>query len=109
MAKRQISGDPGPARHAPPGKIRPSEAGIRERGKAPVAPTQDMTRQGIAFTLAETQPGLWKWQFRIGETVTSGKTETNLRGLATYRVQQRIDRELRNARDLAARRSAAAG
>jgi hypothetical protein len=59
-----------------------------------------MIRKGIEFTLVEAQPGLWKWRFRIGETVTTGRTETSLMGMAAHRVQQRIDRELRKPRDL---------
>jgi hypothetical protein len=42
-------------------------------------------------------PGVWKWQFQIGDTVKTGKTETNLRPLAIRRVHQRIDRELKKA------------
>jgi hypothetical protein len=42
-------------------------------------------------------PGVWQWQFRIGDTVKTGKTETNLRPLAIRRVHQRIDRELKKA------------
>jgi hypothetical protein len=60
-----------------------------------------MIRRGIEFTLVEAQPGLWTWSFRIGETVRTGKTETNLKGMAAHRVQQRIDLELRKPRDLA--------
>jgi len=60
-----------------------------------------MNRNGVEFTLVEAQPGLWKWSFRIGETVKMGKTETNLMGMAAHSVQQRIDRGLRKPRDLA--------
>jgi hypothetical protein len=59
-----------------------------------------MNRRGVEFTVMEAEPGLWKWQFQIGETVTTGKTKSNLRGMAAHRVQQRIDRELRKPRDL---------
>jgi hypothetical protein len=59
-----------------------------------------MNRRGIEFTLVQIEPGLWQWQFRIGETVTSGTTRTNLKGMAAHRVQQRIDRELNKPRDL---------
>jgi len=59
-----------------------------------------MNRRGIEFTLAQVEPGLWQWQFRIGETVTIGKTKTRLKGMAAHRVQQRIDRELRKPREL---------
>lgn len=52
-----------------------------------------MIRKGIEFTLVEAQPGLWKWSFQIDDTVRTGKTETNLRGMAAHRVQQRIDLE----------------
>jgi hypothetical protein len=55
---------------------------------------------GVEFTVMEVEPGLWKWQFQIGKTVTTGKTPSNLKGMAAHRVQQRIDRELRKLREL---------
>jgi hypothetical protein len=54
-----------------------------------------MNRKGVEFTIQLIEPGLWQWRFQIGEAVTTGKTETNLIGLAAHRVEQRIDRELR--------------
>ena len=57
-----------------------------------------MNRKGVEFSLTQVEPGLWKWQFQIGNTVTTGKTHSNLMGLATHRVQQRIDRELNKQR-----------
>jgi hypothetical protein len=42
-----------------------------------------------------TTPGIWKWQFQIGEKVKTGKTETRISLLAIRRVQLRIDRELK--------------
>jgi len=62
-----------------------------------------MNRKGVEFTLLLIEPGLWKWRFQIGETVTTGKTEASLRGLAARRVQLRIDRELGKPRSLAPR------
>jgi hypothetical protein len=62
-----------------------------------------MIRKGVEFTLRLREPGLWEWRFQIGEAVSTGKTETNLMGLAVHRVQQRIDRELRKPRSLAPR------
>jgi hypothetical protein len=59
-----------------------------------------MNRKGVEFTVMEAEPGLWKWQFQIGETVTTGKTKSNLRGMVAHRVQQRIDLELRKPGDL---------
>jgi hypothetical protein len=55
-----------------------------------------MNHKGIEYTVATTAtPGIWKWEFRIGHEVKSGRTETNINLLAIRRVQLRIDRELR--------------
>ena len=59
-----------------------------------------MKRKGVEFSLMQVGPGLWKWQFQIGETVRTGNTQTHLMGMAVHRVQQKIDRELKEARDL---------
>ncbi len=56
-----------------------------------------MNRKGIEFSLVQIEPDLW--QFRIGETVTTGKTKTKLRGMAARRAHDRIDRALREPRD----------
>ncbi len=57
-----------------------------------------MNHRGVEFTVAETAiPGIWQWQFRIGEQVKTGKTETKIDLLAIRRVQLRIDRELKAA------------
>jgi hypothetical protein len=67
-----------------------------------------MNRRGIEFTLVQVDDDVWKWQFRIGETITTGKTKTRLKGMAARKVQQRIDRELQKPRDLAGRSTARA-
>ena len=59
-----------------------------------------MNRRGVEFTLVQIEPGLWRWQFQIGETVTTGKTQTSLMGMAAQRARARIDRELRKPRNL---------
>jgi hypothetical protein len=57
-----------------------------------------MMHKGIEYSVAVgAAPGVWKWQFRIGDTVRSGKTETRINLLAVRRVQLRIDRELKKA------------
>lgn len=56
-----------------------------------------MMHRGVEYTVTMSAPGVWKWQFRIGDAVKTGKTETNLRPLAIRRVEQRIDRELKKA------------
>jgi hypothetical protein len=54
-----------------------------------------MTRKGVEFTLFLIEPGLWKWRFQIGKTATTGKTRTNLMGMAARRAELRIDGALR--------------
>jgi hypothetical protein len=57
-----------------------------------------MLHKGIDYSVVATAtPGVWKWQFRIGEAVKTGKTETRINLLAIRRVQLRIDRELKKA------------
>ena len=54
-----------------------------------------MIHKGVEFTVTAAAPGVWKWQFRIGDRVVCGKTEARLQLLAIRRVQLRIDRELK--------------
>ena len=54
--------------------------------------------KGVEYMVAATAtPGVWKWQFQIGDQVKTGKTETRISHLAVRRVQLRIDRELKRA------------
>jgi hypothetical protein len=69
------------------------------RGERDAPATEVMNRRGVEFTLVRVEPGVWQWRFQIGETVSTGKTQTSLMGLAARRVQQRIDFELRKPRD----------
>ena len=55
-----------------------------------------MNHKGIEYSLTRSEtPDIWKWQFRVGDLVKSGKTEARLPLLAIRRVQLKIDRELR--------------
>jgi len=55
-----------------------------------------MNHRGVEFTITKTAiPGVWQWQFRIGDETKTGKTETKIDLLAILRVQLRIDRELK--------------
>ena len=56
-----------------------------------------MIYKGVEYTLTPVAPGVWKWQFQIGDKVISGKTEARLNSLAIRRIQLRIDRELKKA------------
>ena len=62
-----------------------------------------MNRKGVEFTVSQVDEDCWNWRFQIGETVKTGNTQTRLMGMAAHRVQQKIDRELREARDLASK------
>ena len=59
-----------------------------------------MNRKGVEFTVCQVDDDRWNWRYQIGETVRTGHTQTRLMGMAAHRVQQRIDRELNEARDL---------
>lgn len=54
-----------------------------------------MIHKGVEYSVTAGPPGTWKWQFRIGDRVVTGKTEAKLQLLAIRRVQLRIDRELK--------------
>jgi hypothetical protein len=56
-----------------------------------------MIYKGVEYTVTVATPGIWKWQFRLGDKVIAGKTEAKLNLLAIRRVQLRIDRELKKA------------
>jgi hypothetical protein len=56
-----------------------------------------MIYKGVEYSLTPVSPGVWRWQFRIGDKVVSGRTEARLNLLAIRRVQLRIDRELKKA------------
>jgi hypothetical protein len=56
-----------------------------------------MIHKGVEYTVTPAAPGIWKWQFQIGDTIKTGKTEAKLQLLAIRRVQLRIDRELKKA------------
>jgi hypothetical protein len=56
-----------------------------------------MNHKGVEYSLTRSEtPGIWKWQFRIGKIVKSGRTEARLPLLAMRRVQLKIDRELKH-------------
>jgi len=55
-----------------------------------------MNHKGVEYSIVVgAAPGIWKWQFQIGDKIKTGRTETRLNLLAIRRVQLRIDQELR--------------
>jgi hypothetical protein len=58
-----------------------------------------MNHRGVDFAVApDREPNVWRWQFRIDDKVTTGKTETALRGIAARRAQIKIDEALRKSK-----------
>jgi hypothetical protein len=55
----------------------------------------DMTHRGVEFSLLKIRRDAWHWEFRIGRATRSGVTQTTIEQLAVRRVQQQIDRSLR--------------
>jgi hypothetical protein len=56
-----------------------------------------MNHKGVEYSLTRSEtPGIWKWQFRIGDLSRSGRTEARLLLLAMRRVQLKIDRALKH-------------
>jgi len=54
-----------------------------------------MTHRGVEFSLLKVRRDAWHWEFRIGRATRSGVTQTTIEPLAIRRVQQQIDRSLR--------------
>ena len=58
----------------------------------------NLNHRGVEYVVVPSAtPGVWQWQFRIGDQLKTGKTETSMSLLAVRRVQLRIDRELKIA------------
>ena len=56
-----------------------------------------MNYKGIEYTIKITEPGVWKYRFKIGRGIKIGATRVELELDAVRRVQKRIDRELKIA------------
>ena len=54
-----------------------------------------MMHKGVEYEIAMIEPGVWRYQFRIGAVIRTGKTKSSLELLAERRVRQKIDRLLR--------------
>jgi hypothetical protein len=57
-----------------------------------------MIYKGIEYSVVEAEePGVWKWQFQIGNQVKSGVTATKLYLLASRCAQLKINQALKGA------------
>jgi hypothetical protein len=60
--------------------------------------------KGIEYTvLATAEPDIWEWQFRLGDELKSGRTQTRFAALAARRVRSKIDAALRVAKPASSR------
>ena len=58
-----------------------------------------MNHRGVDFNAApDPEPNACRWRFWIGDKVTTGKTETVLRGIAARRAQIKIDEAIRKSK-----------
>jgi hypothetical protein len=58
-----------------------------------------VNHKGVEYTvLATAEPDVWEWQFRLGDELRSGRTQTRLAALAVRRVRTKIDAALRVAK-----------
>jgi hypothetical protein len=53
-----------------------------------------MLYRGVEYEIEPVEPGVWKWQCRIGDEIKTGKTKCRLGLLADRRVRMTIDRLL---------------
>jgi len=53
-----------------------------------------MLYRGVEYEIEPVEPGVWKWQCRIGDEIKNGKTKCRLGLLADRRVRMTIDRLL---------------
>jgi hypothetical protein len=54
-----------------------------------------MKHKGVEYTVVPSiTPGVWTYEFRVGDEVRTGKTSTTISLLAIRRVQLQINRVL---------------
>jgi hypothetical protein len=54
-----------------------------------------MVHNNIEFSVQERELGVWCWEYTIGELIKSGEFVVSSRLVASRKVRQQIDRDLR--------------
>ena len=54
-----------------------------------------MVHNNIKFSVQEREAGVWRWEYTIGELIKSGELIVSSRVMASRKVRQQIDRDLR--------------
>jgi hypothetical protein len=55
-----------------------------------------MVHNNIQLSVQERQPGVWRWEYVVGEMVKLGELFLSSRVMASRKVRQQIDRNLRS-------------
>jgi hypothetical protein len=54
-----------------------------------------VVHNNIEFSVQEREAGIWRWEYTIGELIKSGELVVSTRLVASRKVRQQIDRDLR--------------
>jgi hypothetical protein len=54
-----------------------------------------VVHNNIEFSVQEREAGVWRWEYAIGELIKSGELFVSSRVMASRKVRQQIDRDLR--------------
>jgi hypothetical protein len=54
-----------------------------------------VVHNNIEFSVLERKAGVWRWEYTIGELIKSGEVVVSSRVIASRKVRQQIDRDLR--------------
>ncbi len=54
-----------------------------------------MVHNNIEFSVLEREAGVWRWEYTIGELIKSGEVVVSSRVMASRKVRQQINRDLR--------------
>jgi hypothetical protein len=54
-----------------------------------------VVHNNIEFSVQEREVGVWRWQYAIGELIKSGEFVVASRLVASRKIRQQIDRDLR--------------
>jgi len=54
-----------------------------------------VVHNNIEFSVQEREAGVWRWEYTIGELIKSGELVVSNRVMASRKVRQQIDRDLR--------------
>jgi hypothetical protein len=55
-----------------------------------------VVHNNIEFSVQECEAGIWRWEYTIGELIKSGELVVSTRVVASRKVRQQIDRDLRS-------------